>query len=109
MTSGLADELSFVARPLSSSFRRVTQVIAAGDERVFEDDRTWRGAIVVIAAGEVELCLDDGSRGRFTTGSVLWFDGLPLRALRNPGDAPATVVAVARATARPWTRDQRLK
>jgi hypothetical protein len=74
---------------------RVVEV-PPGGERPY-DRSEWHDALVVVDRGEVELDCRDGSRPRFAGGAVLWLCGLPVRALRNPGPAPAVLVAVSRA------------
>ena len=78
---------------------------AAFDVRVVElppgreratHEAEWRDALVVVDRGEIELDCVGGSRRRFGRGAVLWLGGLPLRALRNPGDERAVLVAVSR-------------
>jgi hypothetical protein len=56
----------------------------------------WAGALVVVEAGEVELECASGARACFATGSVLFFDGLGLRAVRNAGCEPALLSATTR-------------
>jgi hypothetical protein len=90
-----AERLSFLDRPLSPAFQLREIAVAPGAERLY-DEEEWRGALVVVERGEIELeCLAGGSR-RFATGAVLWLFGLPLRALHNRGAEPALVVAVSR-------------
>jgi hypothetical protein len=69
--------------------------LAPGDERAF-DESEWRDALVVVQCGEVELRGVGGTRRRFARGAMLWLDGVPLRALHNPGDEPAVLRAVSR-------------
>lgn len=74
--------------------RREVEIDAGGWMSYVEAD--WRRALVMVERGEIELhCLRGGMR-RFGTGSILWFDGLGLRALHNPGGEPAVVVALSR-------------
>jgi hypothetical protein len=73
---------------------RVVEV-APGAERGY-DETEWRDALVVVDRGEIELDCRGGSRPRFAGGAVLWLGGLPVRALRNPGAAPAVLIAVYR-------------
>ncbi len=76
-------------------FRRREVRVAAGNWLPYLE-ADWRGALVVVERGEIELhCADGGSR-RFDTGSILWFDSLTLRALHNPGTEPAVLVALSR-------------
>jgi hypothetical protein len=56
----------------------------------------WAGTLVVVEAGEVELECRGGASACFGTGSVLFFEGLGLRAVRNAGDEPALLSAVTR-------------
>lgn len=74
---------------------RVVEV-PPGGERAY-DQAEWADALVVVDRGEIELDCRGGSRPRFAGGAVLWLGGLPVRALRNPGPAPAVLVAVSRA------------
>lgn len=74
--------------------RRVVRIPAGADLAFVEDD--WRDAIVVVESGEVELECRWGGRRRFGPGAVLWFDGLGLRVVRNPGPVDLVIVAVSR-------------
>jgi quercetin dioxygenase-like cupin family protein len=69
--------------------------IAPGSARAF-DEAEWRDAVVSLACGEVELECLGGSTQRIRRGDVLWLSGLPVRALRNPGEEPAVLIAVSR-------------
>ena len=64
------------------------------------DDAEWRGALVVVEHGQIELECLDGSRHCFGRGDVLWLDPLPLRALHNRGHTSAVLVAVSRQPAK---------
>jgi hypothetical protein len=90
--------LSLLERRLPPGFKRRVFVIAPGASRSYEAAE-WRGAIVVVEQGQLELECLDGSRHRFGHGAVLWLDGLTLRALHNHGSARAVLVAVARRAA----------
>jgi hypothetical protein len=87
--------LSFLGRHLPPSFERRVIIIAPGDALVY-DPAEWRDAIVVVEDGQIELECLDGSRHCFGRGDILWLDGLPLRALHNPGPKLAVLVAVSR-------------
>jgi hypothetical protein len=69
--------------------------VEVGCEHAY-DEAEWRDAIVVVARGEIELECLSGDCVRFDCGSVLWFVGLPLRAVRACGAEPALLVAVSR-------------
>jgi hypothetical protein len=81
-----AERLSFLGRRLPSWV----------ELRLAFDQADWRDAIVVVERGALELECRGGSRRRFVRGDLLWLDGLPLRALHNPGRAPAVLTVVAR-------------
>jgi hypothetical protein len=74
--------------------------LAPGDERAFVAAE-WRDALVMVGRGEVELRGAGGTRRRFAQGDLLWLDGVPLRALHNPGDEPALLFAYSRANTLP--------
>jgi hypothetical protein len=48
------------------------------------DEADWRGALVVVEQGRIELEGMGGGRRTFERGAVLGLVGLPLRALHNP-------------------------
>ncbi len=73
--------------------REVTVPIGTRMEFV---DAEWRGALIIVERGEIDLCCSRGGSRRFTTGAVLFFDGLDLVALRNPGLVDTLLVAVSR-------------
>ena len=56
----------------------------------------WAGSLVVVEAGEIELECRSGRSAFFDAGSVLFFDGLGLRAVRNNGGEPVLLSAVSR-------------
>jgi hypothetical protein len=90
------ERVTFLGKPVPATFEMRTLVIEPGDERPY-DQEEWRGAIVVIEKGQLDLeCTRGGSR-RFVEGNVLWLFGLPLRRLHNPGPEPAVIASVARA------------
>jgi hypothetical protein len=90
------DRLSFLERPLPPAFRMRAVVVAPGGARAY-DEAEWRGALVVVERGEIDLEFVAGGRRRLACGDVLHLDGLSLRALRNRGCEPALLVAVSRA------------
>jgi hypothetical protein len=88
-------ELSFLGRSVSPQFHlRIVAVEPGCEEAYVEED--WRDTLVVVEQGEVDLEYVSGSRCRFVRGDVLFLAGLPLRALRNPGDEPVLLAAVSR-------------
>jgi hypothetical protein len=78
-------------------FRRREVTVAVGSSLDFVD-ADWRGALVLVEQGEIDLYCSRGGRRRFSTGAVLFFDGLGLVALRNPGLVDAVLVALMRRT-----------
>jgi hypothetical protein len=77
------------------SFERRTVIVAPGAERPY-DPAEWFDALVVVERGEVDLECRAGGLARFRQGDTLWFTGLPLRALRNPGPEAVVLVAISR-------------
>ena len=87
--------LTFLNRTLPPSFEVRVVALEPGGDRAY-DAEEWRGALVVVESGEIELeCVRGGSRS-FRSGSVLWLFGLPLRTLHNRGREKAVLSAVSR-------------
>jgi hypothetical protein len=76
-------------------FERRVVTIAPGDARPYVEDE-WRDALVLVEQGDVDLECSAGGHRTFGRGDMLWFDGLSLLTLRNRGDGPAVLVAIAR-------------
>jgi hypothetical protein len=87
------DRLSFAGRSLPAAFELREIALAPGGERPY-DEAEWRGALVVVERGQIELECLGGTRRRFGCGAVLWLAGLPLRSLHNRGTEPALIAAV---------------
>lgn len=79
------------ARTFSS--RSVT--VAPGEHRPHDEDE-WRGTLIVVESGEIELCCRAGGSHRFAAGAVLWFTGLDLASVHNPGLEPAVFRGISR-------------
>ncbi|MFC7548991.1 hypothetical protein [Plantactinospora sp. GCM10030261] len=60
------------------------------------DEAAWRAAIVVVEQGVIEADYPGGGRLVFRGGDLLWFDGAPPLAVRNPGPEPVRLVAISR-------------
>lgn len=90
--------LSLLGRRLPPAFERRVIVLVPEQIQAY-DDAEWRGALVVVEHGQIELEGVDGSWHRFERGAILWLDRLPLRALHNRGPTPAVLVAVSRRAA----------
>ena len=65
------------------------------NDRMAYDDRQWRRALVVVEQGVLEVVCGTGERRVFTEGAVLYFDGLGLRWLVNPGVRPLLLTALS--------------
>jgi hypothetical protein len=76
-------------------FARRHVVFDPGDRRPYEEAE-WDDALVIVKRGEIDVECRAGGRMRFVAGDMLWFTGLPLRSLWNPGPEPAVLVAVSR-------------
>jgi len=70
--------------------------VGPGEEHLY-DEEEWRDAIVFVQHGEIELRGVSGASSSFSRGDLIWLEGVPLRALHNPGTEPAVLLAVARA------------
>jgi hypothetical protein len=96
-----AELARLVTRPdLPRTFERWQLELAPGAER-----RTaaaeWAGALVLLAAGRLEVDCRVGGRHTIEAGDLLVLGWLPLRVLRNPGRVPVRLVAVRRRGDRP--------
>jgi hypothetical protein len=87
--------LTFLDRPLPAAFELRLVALDPGGDRPY-DAAEWRGALVVVERGEVELEANSGRCWTFKAGSVLWLVGLPLRALHNRGAEQTVLSAVTR-------------
>lgn len=56
----------------------------------------WRGALVLLERGDVELHRRCGAVLLFRQGAVLCFDGTGVRALHNPGPDPTVLAGYSR-------------
>jgi hypothetical protein len=88
------DDAPVPTRP-GPAFRRRSVTIPA-QETVPYVAEDWRGAIVMIERGSVDLCCVRGGRRRFAKGAILFLEGLALTALHNPGLEDVVLVALSR-------------
>jgi hypothetical protein len=79
----------------SSSFHSRSITVAPGEDRPHDEDE-WQGALIVVESGEIELRCRAGGRRRFGAGAVLWFTGLDLASVHNPGAEPAVFRGITR-------------
>jgi hypothetical protein len=91
--------ISFVGRKLPDRFAVRHVTIEAGCERPYLAIE-WAGALVVLEVGELEVECMRGTRSRFVSGALLFFDSLPLKTLHNPGTECVLLIAVSRKLAR---------
>ena len=105
VSSGEWEGVSFVGRRLPPEFALRLVTVAPGAVHAYVAAE-WRGALVVVEEGEVELECHSGVRHRCARGDVLWLSGLPLRALHNRGPGAAVLSAVSRrSTPHPYPAD----
>ena len=77
----------------SFASREVT--LAPGESRP-HDEQEWRDSLIVVDSGEIELRCRAGGNRRFGAGAVLWFTGLDLASVHNPGPEPAVFRGISR-------------
>ena len=63
--------------------------------RHFDADE-WRGSLVIVERGELELEWQDGGRLAFSTGDVLCLQGLGLTTLRAVAPTPTLLLVMRR-------------
>jgi hypothetical protein len=96
-TSGHSDRLSFLESRPPSAFNKRTIIVEPSHPRPY-DETEWLDSLVIVERGEIELECLGSSHPRFQSGAVLCLDGLPIRAIHNPGSEVAVLVAVSRRT-----------
>ena len=89
------DRLSFIERRVAAGLDVREHILAPGVERPF-DDGEWEDALVVVEQGQLEVECRGGTLHRFECGDVLWLVGLPLSAMRNPGEGRTVLSSVSR-------------
>jgi hypothetical protein len=77
------------------AFERRVVVLGPGGRWPYRDEE-WRGAIVSIEQGEIELERPGQAPCPFRRGDLLWLAGLGLSAIHNPGPFPAVLAATSR-------------
>ena len=98
-TVGESDDqtpVSFLGRRLPPWVELHVVVIPPGATHPYDRDQ-WRGALIVVERGAIELELRSGRRLPCTQGYIGTLSGMSLVALHNAGDRPAVVTAVSRA------------
>jgi hypothetical protein len=93
----LPDLLRRVATgPLPSGYARREVRLAPGEVLGYVD-ADWHEALILVAEGRVEVTCRAGGHRSFETGDTIWFDGLGVATLANPGARPLVLVGVRRA------------
>jgi len=92
---GGVERLDLLGRPLPPWLEVRVVVIPPGDRLAYEP-AAWRGALLEVDCGELDLEFDSGVCCRLGAGTLFWLDGLSPEALYNRGQQPAVLVAVAR-------------
>jgi hypothetical protein len=87
--------VTLVGRRLPPCVHARLLTIGPGATRLYAEAE-WRGALVVVERGVIELECVGGRCWRFKQGDVLYLAGLPLRVLRNATSEPAVLSAVSR-------------
>lgn len=90
-----AGPLCLLRRTRADSLLVRVVALLPGTERVF-DQREWRDTLVEVQDGQLILELCNGQRLSFSSGQVLWLEGLPIRSLHNRGGEPVVLVAASR-------------
>ena len=72
-----------------------TVALEPGSTLAYEEEE-WRGALVTVESGEVELEMTCGRSCFFQRGDLLWLQGLPLARIHNRGEEPTVLVAASR-------------
>ena len=87
--------LSLLALRMAPGLERKTVTIAPGDW-LPEHITCWKGAIVSVEAGTIEMTTPEGELLRLCTGALLLLDGVEQVAVRNVGDVPVVLAAIRR-------------
>jgi hypothetical protein len=76
-------------------FTTRTVTVAPARSLAYEED-DWRGALVIVERGRIELQTTGGARRVFRAGDILWLTGLSISALYNPGLEDAVLAAIGK-------------
>jgi Sigma-70 region 2 len=89
------ERLDLLGRPLPPCLE-VRVVVLPSGARLGYEPAVWRGALLEVDCGEIDIEFRTGVCGRFGAGTLFWLDGLAPQALYNRGHQPAVLVAVSR-------------
>jgi quercetin dioxygenase-like cupin family protein len=90
---------SLLGREVTANFELRRIELAPGAVLSFRP-ADWRGCLVVVESGGIELETIDGPRARFAAGSVLGFEHIPIRQIRGCASELAIVSVVRRVRVR---------
>lgn len=85
----------FLGAPLPPGFTSRLITIPPGESLIYRAT-DWRDTLVVIEHGMIDLEPVHGASHRFSSGAMLCLAGIRVRAVRNPGPAPAVLLAITR-------------
>ena len=86
---------TFLGKPVPAPFDVRRIVLVPGEERPCAEAE-WRGAIVAVQRGGVDVVTRRGASASFRRGDILCLNGFSVRVLRNRGAEPAVLLAVSR-------------
>jgi hypothetical protein len=92
---GGGERLDLLGRPLPPCLEVRVVVLPPGDRLRYEP-AVWRGALLEVDCGEIDIEFRSGVCGRLGAGTLFCLDGLAALALYNRGHQPAVLVAVSR-------------
>jgi hypothetical protein len=87
--------VSFLGRPAPAGMALRLVSIPVHAELDYQPS-DWAGAVVIVEVGEIELECASGARASFGPSSILFFDGLGLRTIRNVGTETVLLSAASR-------------
>jgi hypothetical protein len=90
------ERLSLLGRRLPAWAQLRVVAIEPGCRHPY-DPAEWRGALVVVERGAIELECLSGARWRVEEGAVMCLADLPIQALCNERSAPVLLSALSRA------------
>ena len=89
------ERLDLLSMSMTSKFEVRVVILEPGCDMILEPAE-WRGALVEVNQGLVELELPSGATARFSAGDLVWLNEGRMRALPSDGQVSAVLVAVSR-------------
>jgi hypothetical protein len=90
---GGGERLDLHGWPLPPGLEVRVVVLPPGDRLSYEP-AVWRGVLLEVDCGEIDIVFRSGVCGRLIAGTLFRLDGLAPQALHNPGHQPAVLLAV---------------